>query len=57
MMMEAAGWSGSGSDVRAVGDAGIHFVVVEVAEGSVVLEGHLRHLVLRVDGHLEDVGS
>ena len=57
MMMEAAGWSGSGSDVRAVGDAGVHLVVVEVAEGSVVLEGHLRHLVLRVDGHLEDVSS
>ena len=55
MILEAAGWSGS--DVRAVGDAGVHLVVVEVAEGGVVLKGHLRHLVLGVDGHLEDVGS
>ena len=30
---------------------------MEVAEGSVVLEGHLRHLVLGVDGHLENGGS
>ena len=43
--------------MRAVGDAGVHLVVVEVAKGGVVLKGHLRHLVLGVDGHLEDVGS
>ena len=43
--------------MRAVGDAGVHLVVVEVAEGGVVLESHLGHLVLGVDGHLEDVGS
>ena len=43
--------------MRAVGDAGVHLVVVEVAEGGIVLKGHLRHLVLGVDGHLEDVGS
>ena len=43
--------------MRAVGDAGVHLVVVEVAEGGIVLEGHFRHLVLGVDSHLEDVGS
>ena len=43
--------------MRAVGDAGVHLVVVEVAEGGIVLKGHLGHLVLGVDGHLEGVGA